>query len=288
MRPTGYLNVPAVGRSILGDGVGLMAGLKSDEHAIFIIANGTGSFKGSGFVRGGIFDRIQVSQGLDLHVPRPRLPEPLQWRPARRGIANRASSSSATRASAAHTRGASFSSATRWTGRPVRAASRPFEQEYWVPARYLEGGRPAVQARSRLGFVWKARKLEIAAFVLFLAATVDGLRAARPAGAPREPQGPPLGRRAQVPDLGRQHRDGRLLFHRDAEHHPRADLVPLASRFQWRWDLFLSDPLIFIFWWFIIITVFIWGRSRSAGGSVPMARSARRRTSLAGALGLKR
>ena len=63
----GLLNTPAVGQSILGDEGyrGLMARLKSDEHAIFIVASGTGSFKGSGFVRGGIFDRIQVSQGLD-------------------------------------------------------------------------------------------------------------------------------------------------------------------------------------------------------------------------------
>ena len=36
--------------------------------------------------------------------------------------------------------------------------------------------------------------------------------------------------------------------------------------YQWRWELFLSDPFIFIFWWFIIITVFIWGVACSAAG----------------------
>ena len=40
----------------------LMQDLKPDEHAIFIIANGQVSFKGSGFVRGGIYDRVQVRQ----------------------------------------------------------------------------------------------------------------------------------------------------------------------------------------------------------------------------------
>jgi NosR/NirI family nitrous oxide reductase transcriptional regulator len=63
----GYLNAPAVGGRILGDDNyrSLMAELKPDEHAIFIAATGKGSFKGSGFVRGGIYDRIQVSQEID-------------------------------------------------------------------------------------------------------------------------------------------------------------------------------------------------------------------------------
>ena len=63
----GYLNAPAVGRNILGEHsyAGLMAELKPNEHAIFIVANGAASFKGSGFVRGGIYDRIQVSQDMD-------------------------------------------------------------------------------------------------------------------------------------------------------------------------------------------------------------------------------
>ncbi|MBU4498719.1 MAG: FMN-binding protein, partial [Gammaproteobacteria bacterium] len=63
----GYLNAPGVGRSVLGDAVyeSLMSRLKPNEHAIFIIASGVESFKGSGFVRGGIYDRVQVSQDID-------------------------------------------------------------------------------------------------------------------------------------------------------------------------------------------------------------------------------
>ncbi|HEU4708239.1 MAG TPA: FMN-binding protein, partial [Methylophilaceae bacterium] len=63
----GYLNAPDIGRSVLGDRVyeHLMKDLKPNEHAIFIIANGSASFKGSGFVRGGIYDRVQVSQDMD-------------------------------------------------------------------------------------------------------------------------------------------------------------------------------------------------------------------------------
>src|SRR5512139_2383652 len=56
----GYLNAPAVGKSVLGEyGYNsLMSSLKPGEHAIFVIASGMESFKGSGFVRGGIYDRI--------------------------------------------------------------------------------------------------------------------------------------------------------------------------------------------------------------------------------------
>ncbi|MCA1770507.1 MAG: FMN-binding protein [Halomonas sp.] len=57
-----YLNVPTVGRNLLGDRQfeQLMEGLAEDEHALAIMANGRYSFKGSGFVRGGIYDRIMV------------------------------------------------------------------------------------------------------------------------------------------------------------------------------------------------------------------------------------
>jgi NosR/NirI family nitrous oxide reductase transcriptional regulator len=58
------VSVPTIGRSLLGDAEYdlLSARLEPDQHAILIIANGLYSFKGSGYVRGGIFDRIQLIQ----------------------------------------------------------------------------------------------------------------------------------------------------------------------------------------------------------------------------------
>lgn len=60
-----YLNVPTVGRNLLGERQfeQLMEGLAEGEHALAIMANGRYSFKGSGFVRGGIYDRILVHHG---------------------------------------------------------------------------------------------------------------------------------------------------------------------------------------------------------------------------------
>lgn len=57
-------DVPSIGRSLLGDAeyANLKARLKEGEHALLVMGRGRYSFKGSGYVRGGIFDRIQLVQ----------------------------------------------------------------------------------------------------------------------------------------------------------------------------------------------------------------------------------
>ena len=59
-------DAPQIGRALLGDEVykHLVQQLESGQHLVVILGNGTSSFKGSGFVRGGIFDRVRVVQGL--------------------------------------------------------------------------------------------------------------------------------------------------------------------------------------------------------------------------------
>ncbi|MBN7770874.1 NosR/NirI family protein [Marinobacter daepoensis] len=59
-----YLDVPTIGRNLLGESQyqWLRSELKDGEHAIAVMANGEYSFKGSGYVRGGIFDRVQIRQ----------------------------------------------------------------------------------------------------------------------------------------------------------------------------------------------------------------------------------
>ena len=59
------VSVPTIGRSLLGDAEYelLTDRLEAGQHAILIAANGLYSFKGSGYVRGGIFDRFQLIQG---------------------------------------------------------------------------------------------------------------------------------------------------------------------------------------------------------------------------------
>ena len=64
---TALVSIPTIGRSLLGDAEykNLLASLNPGQHAILIAANGPYSFKGSGYVRGGIFDRFEVIQNDD-------------------------------------------------------------------------------------------------------------------------------------------------------------------------------------------------------------------------------
>lgn len=59
------VSVPAIGRSLLGDVTWdrLQERLNPGQQAILVAGNGPYSFKGSGYVRGGIFDRLEVLQG---------------------------------------------------------------------------------------------------------------------------------------------------------------------------------------------------------------------------------
>ena len=63
------VSVPAIGKATLGERGynNLKAWLKDGEEAILVTARGQYSFKGSGYVRGGLFDRIQLIQG-DMSV----------------------------------------------------------------------------------------------------------------------------------------------------------------------------------------------------------------------------
>ncbi len=57
--------------------------------------------------------------------------------------------------------------------------------------------------------------------------------------------------------------------------------------FQWKWELFLSDPFIFIFWLFIIITVFVWGRGLFCGWMCPFGALSELLYKIAERVGLK-
>lgn len=63
------VSIPSIGRSLLGENeyLNLKKKLKPGEQAILLAGDGRFSFKGSGYVRGGIFDRFQIIQG-DISV----------------------------------------------------------------------------------------------------------------------------------------------------------------------------------------------------------------------------
>lgn len=58
---------PAIGKSLLGEAEynAIAKSLKPGQQAILVAGRGQYSFKGSGYVRGGIFDRIELDQGVE-------------------------------------------------------------------------------------------------------------------------------------------------------------------------------------------------------------------------------
>jgi NosR/NirI family nitrous oxide reductase transcriptional regulator len=58
---------PSIGHSLLGESeyASMLRMLAPGQHAILVAGDGTYSFKGSGYVRGGIFDRIELVQGAE-------------------------------------------------------------------------------------------------------------------------------------------------------------------------------------------------------------------------------
>lgn len=63
------VSVEEIGKNILGKAEyrNLTKKLSTDQHAFLVMAKGLFSFRGSGFVRGGIFDRFTIKQGSDIY-----------------------------------------------------------------------------------------------------------------------------------------------------------------------------------------------------------------------------
>jgi len=288
----GYLNTPAVGKNVLGKFgyKSLMSRLKPGEHAIFIIANGKESFKGSGFVRGGIYDRIQVAQDMDTITFRDLDYLNLY------GI-KAAGAPLYHQSGIFIIRSKNFSAAYPWnlvflankidkeTGAKVFTS---FDREYWLPARYLLGGRPKVERPEPIWLhVWKSKKIEIGLFIslLLVTAVVYGLRDKLVRKARRKDK-----RWVSIPKyLIWATSIGFIGFYLMAQPSITQILTWFHSLlYHWRWELFLSDPFIFIFWWFIIITVFFWGRGLFCGWLCPYGSLTELAYKFAQLIGLKR
>ena len=172
----GDLNHPDVGRSLLGNHGfdNLRSRLKPEESAFFIVrTGGAESFKGSGFVRGGIYDRVQVKQGADSFTFRDLDSYNLDGLEA-------AGAPRYTESAIFVIRSQSFSAAYPWKlaflgNRVDRATGHRsfavFESKYWLPAAMLEGGRPKVDEPDAPWVrVWKSQAVSIALFALVLVA----------------------------------------------------------------------------------------------------------------------
>jgi len=289
----GHLGQPDIGRSLLGNAAwsNLMSQIKPGDQPIFVIrTQGTESFKGSGFVRGGIYDRVQVRQGMDTFTFRDLDYLNLY------GLAA-AGAPRYTESAIFVVRSTAFSAAFPWKltllGNRVDRATgartfASFDTEYWLPAWALDGGRPERDEPAAAWVkVWQTRAVEIGLFAALLAgvAATYAMRDALTRRATRRNKWPVNAFKytAWLASIGfvgfglmAQPSITQVLtwFH--------------ALLFHWTWALFLSDPFIFLFWVFIIVTVFVWGRGLFCGWLCPFGSLSELLYKLGGALGLRR
>ncbi|WP_295762956.1 4Fe-4S binding protein [Undibacterium sp.] len=270
----GDLNHPDVGISLLGEHSfnNLHSQLKENEHAIFIIRTaGIESFKGSGFVRGGMYDRIQVKQDADSFTFRDLDYLNLYGIEAAGAPTYNESAIFVIRSKA-------FSSAYPWKlsflGNRVDRATgarsfATFDTKYWLANELLLGGRPAVEeAAAPYVRIWKSRAIEIILFALLLVVVtvVYALREKLTRRSSHKNKWPVNVFKYSAWALS----IGFVGFGAMAQPSITQVLTWFHSLlFQWTWSLFLTDPFIFLFWIFIIVTVFLFGRGLFCGWMCP-------------------
>ncbi|MCP4879119.1 MAG: regulatory protein NosR [Gammaproteobacteria bacterium] len=261
-------DVPSIGKNLFGDTEyqWLMQSIQPDEHLLVVFGNGY-SYKGSGYVRGGIFDRIQLLQKqnaisfrdldhervTDLHIDgAPKFQEMSIFR---------------IRSHHEFDPGGDWQVellVRRQTG-PIDSLFTSFKADYAMLEKYVDTPAPIMlpKALSINERIWQERQLEI----IFLMGLIGILIL--------------------------------ILFFQDVlVHHPiflrrlrhsfllatvvlvgwvwggQLSIVNIFTFLQalmtnFTWSLFLLDPIIFVLWTTAAVTILLWGRAVYCGWLCP-------------------
>ncbi len=276
------VSVPALGLSLLGDAEygNLKARLKDGEHVLLVAGRGRYSFKGSGYVRGGLFDRIQLIQGDNSIRFRDREHRRLGTMAAE-GAPNFTELDLFTIAA-----GTSFDPTkpfrlqllvNRAIG-PIKKSFLTFDLGYALPQGYLravaqspesssspsavEGDEAA--AKSKLWQrVWRERQVSIAILGIALAVLTGMFFFQMPV--------------TRNETFVFWFRIGFLTFtlfwlgwYANAQLSV-VNVLALANALagEFSWDAFLIDPLIFILWFAVAASLIFWGRGAYCGWLCP-------------------
>ncbi len=282
-------NVPVIGRSLLGEaGYDQLAKRLKPGQAAFIVA-GTGrySFKGSGYVRGGIFDRIEIVQGDSILRFRDRDHTRLG------DLAATGAPSFPEVSLFTAPPGDPFDAAAPWrlkllVQRSIGARDKAFltfDLDYSVPDKYVVTEKPAVTVAAPPSVppnaaaqapptdissveplwlrVWRTRVIDIAILCAAMA-VLTGIFFFQDF----------LVRRPALYDGVRLAFLAFTLFWLGWYVQAQLSVVNVltffnALRTDFRWEYFLVDPLIFILWCGVAAAMLFWGRGAFCGWLCP-------------------
>ena len=273
------VSAPGIGLSLLGENEynNLTEWMDEGDNAIMLTGRGTYSYKGSGYVRGGIFDRIQLVQG-DISV---RFRDRQNRRI--RVVAAEGAPSFTEMDVFKIPADAGFDPTKPFriqllTLRPVGAIEKIFltyDLGYNLPPRYLtalaapqapvlEESQSDADARSLLWQrIWQSKKVEIGLLIGMLTVLTGvfffQFQATRHARAFYWFRMSFL-----VATLGF------LGFSQNAQLSV-VNIMALGASLRegFGWDAFLMDPLVFILWVSVAVTILFWGRGGYCGWLCP-------------------
>ena len=270
-----HLNPPTIGRALLGDNhyASLMDQLKPGEQAIAVMGSGEYSFKGSGYVRGGIFDRVQLRQFGNVISFRDMDFQRLDDVYAEGMPDFSEMAVFIVREHAAFDPGSPWTLellVRRQTG-PVSGMFTSFELPYQMPEQYLDRPQPtaeelaAIEEANRPLWVniWYQQSFQIGVIlaalllltvILFMQDTLT-----------------------KHPSFLKKLRHGYLIFtvvfigwYALGQLSVVNVLTFVHALVQdFRWELFLTDPVIFILWVFTAASILLWGRGIFCGWLCP-------------------
>ena len=270
-----HLNAPTVGRNLLGENGYrfLMDELEPGEHAVAVFGRGEYSFKGSGYVRGGIFDRVQLRQRGAIVSFRDMDHERIHDVFASGAPDFDEMSMFIVRDQYAFDPGAPWSLellVRRQTG-PVDSVFTSFELDYQLPEDYLDRPQPTAEELAAAAEaerpvwvnVWYQRSFQIGVICVALALLTVILFL--------------QDKFTRRPAFLHWLRRGYLVFtvvfigwYALGQLSIVNVLTFAHSLVQgFHWELFLSDPVIFILWTFTAASILLWGRGVFCGWLCP-------------------
>ncbi len=270
-----HVNPPTIGRNLLGDNQYrfLMQELKPGEHAIAVLGSGGYSFKGSGYVRGGIFDRVQLRQFGDTISFRDMDFQRLDDVYAEGMPEFGEMAIFIVRAHSAFDPGSPWSLellVRRQTG-PISGMFTSFELPYQLPEQYIQRPQPSAEelaaaeeaSRPMWLNIWyqKSFQIGVVGAALLLLTVILFLQ----------------DKFTEQPHFLHWLRRGYLLFtvvfigwYALGQLSVVNVLTFVHAVVQdFRWELFLTDPIIFILWTFTAASILLWGRGVFCGWLCP-------------------